>query len=290
MSHLVNQSGGSICIEITSRLKAALARYWSIVVVLNLLATCCSTLRGQDEKQIVQQAVQTELHADDTDHSHWMYFDVDHKSNLTVKQWVAETSQGRLKRVLEENGRKLSEHEQRARTNGFIQSHAEQAKQRQNDQHDDKQARQLLSMLPDAFLWTRISHPNGSTIVLHFAPNPHYHPPTFQARVFAAMEGNMTIDSTQHRIVRLEGQLIHDVKFGGGLLGHLRSGGSFDVERRQIANGEWQIVETHVHIIGRILFFKSIADQEDDKKSEFKELPAGLSLNDAEKLLFQQNK
>ncbi len=83
--------------------------------------------------------------------------------------------------------------------------------------------------------------------------------------------------------------MIHDVKFWGGLLGYLQSGGSFDVERRQVGNGEWWITETHVHIQGHALIFKSISEQEDDVKSKFKELPPQASPTTAENLLLAQN-
>jgi len=56
---------------------------------------------GQDATQFVQQAVQTELKADAADHSHWLYFESDRKPDDSVKQWVAETGNGDLTRVLE---------------------------------------------------------------------------------------------------------------------------------------------------------------------------------------------
>jgi hypothetical protein len=102
------------------------------------------------------------------------------------------------------------------------------------------------------------------------------------------MEGNMTVDNQQHRIISLKRRLTRSVKFGEGLLGELQAGGSFDVERQEIGQGEWQIVETHVDIAGRALLFRSISKQENDKKSEFKDLPSELSLNDAEKMVLQQ--
>lgn len=242
---------------------------------------------GQDPKQIVQQAVQTELAADDADHSRWIYFDIDRKPNFAVRQWIAETSAGDLKRVLEENGRKLSVDEQAARINGFMRNSAAQTKQRKDDKSDDQQTRQMLNLLPRAFVWTQRGTQNGR-IMLHFKPDPNFRPASYQARVFAAMEGDMEVDDAQHRITSLKGRLIHDVKFGGGLFGYLRAGGSFDVERRETGDKVWQIVETHVHIAGRILFFKSISEQEDDQKSKFKELPSGLSLAESERALFQQ--
>jgi hypothetical protein len=60
------------------------------------------------------------------------------------------------------------------------------------------------------------------------------------------------------------------------------------VERRETGNGVWQITETHVHVAGRALLFKSISDQEDDVKSKFKEISPNLPVKAAEKLLMAQ--
>ena len=72
-------------------------------------------------------------------------------------------------------------------------------------------------------------------------------------------------------------------------MGSLQAGGTFDVERRELAKGMWQITETHVHISGHALLFKTISEQEDDVKSRFSELPGHISFGDAEKLLLAQN-
>jgi predicted metalloprotease with PDZ domain len=50
-------------------------------------------------------------------------------------------------------------------------------------------------------------------------------------------------------------------------------GGTFDIERRQVGSGHWQITETHVHIGGHALFFKSIGTQEDEVKTDWKPSP-----------------
>jgi hypothetical protein len=238
----------------------------------------------QDAKQIVQQAVQTELAANRDDHSRWLYFEVDRKPKNSVTQWVAETPYGDLDRVLEENSQKLSVADQQKKMDGFIRDSDEQAKRRKAGQHDDDQATELLKLLPDAFMWARTGSQDGRT-TLHFQPDSKFHPPDREARVFAAMEGDMTVDDTQHRIVSLKGRLIHDVKFGGGLFAILKTGGTFDVERRETGKAVWQITETHVHIEGHALLFKSISEQEDDVKTRFKALPDGLSFQQAEKEL-----
>jgi hypothetical protein len=103
------------------------------------------------------------------------------------------------------------------------------------------------------------------------------------------MEGDMTVDDAQHRIVSLKGRLTRDVKFGGGLFATLKAGGTFDVERRETGNAVWQITETHVHIEGHALVFKSISEQEDDVETKFKALPDDISFQQAEKELLETN-
>jgi multidrug efflux pump subunit AcrA (membrane-fusion protein) len=257
------------------------------MLAIALVMASASASRAQDVKALVQQCVTTELAADDADHSHWLYLDVDRKPNRTTKQWVAETNQGDVDRLLQENGRELSQQDQRSRMESFAHDAAAQAKQRKSGQQDDQQARQMLTMLPQAFVWTRVTDQDGRT-ELHFKPNPDFKAPNREARVFAAMEGDMTVDDAQHRIASLKGRMIRDVKFGGGILGELRAGGSFEVERSELKPGIWQITETHTHIEGRALLFKSISDQEDEQKTEFRQLTQDLSFAGAEQLLMQQ--
>ena len=260
---------------------------WARVLAWGIMPTFCAAMHAQQPKEIVQQAVRAELAADAADHSLWLYYEVDSKPGDGVIQWAANTSMGELDRVLQTNGRRLSLAAQRNRMNAFIQNSAAQARQRRSGQHDDKQATQMLGMLPDAFLWTVTGRHDGNTY-LHFQPNPNFHPPTWESRVFAAMEGDMTVDDAQHRIVSLRGRMVNEVKFAWGLLGELQPGGTFNVERRELAPKIWQITETHVHIQGHALIFKSISEQEDDVKSRFQQLPQSITFQEAEEKLLAQ--
>lgn len=258
---------------------------WLIACVL--LAGQSIAARAQNPKEFVQRAVQTELAADRNDHSHWLYLEIDRTPGNSVKQWVADTSQGSLRRILEQNGQALSEAAQRARMDRFIQNPQAQAKQHKSGQHDDQQAEEMLRLLPNAFIWSVTGTQNNWT-TLHFRPDPNFQAPDWETRVFAAMEGDMVVDNKQFRIVSLKGRLIHDVKFAWGLLGDLKAGGTFDVERRETGPSIWQITETHVHIQGNALLFKNISQIEDDVKSRFKRLPAQISLAQAEAELMKQ--
>jgi hypothetical protein len=251
-----------------------------------LAATLASS--AQTPRDIVRQAVQVELASSRDDHSHWLYFEVDRQPAKSVKQWVAEAQSVGINRVVERNGQTLSDAQQRQEMNDFIKDSREQAKRRKSGQHDDEQAAELLKILPDAFVWTS-SGEKGSDILLHFKPDPQFRPPDLEARVFAAMEGDMRIDREQHRIVSLRGRLIHDVKIGYGLLGELKAGGTFDVERRELSARVWEITETHVHIQGHALIFKTISEEEDDVKTHFQQIAANTTLQQAQDELLHRN-
>ena len=235
-----------------------------------------------DPREIVKAAVQAELHADDTDHSRWR-FRVSRKDQNDSVYIEAQTDHGSVKRLISRGGQPLSDAEARAedaRVQSFIHDPDKLAKQRKDGAQDGKNARELMHILPDAFVWKVVSD-DGEKVKLHFEPNPNFSPPDMQSRVLGEMIGEMTVDKKQHRIATLSGKLMRDVTIGWGLLGRLREGGTFHVERREVAPGLWQITETHVHIEGKVLFFKDISQQQDEVQTDFTQVPAGTTLEQA---------
>lgn len=220
----------------------------------------------------VRSAVSSELNASRSDHSAWDYRDHDITPGRDAIFHIIETPKGDLKRLLELNGQPLTGDAEAAelqRLNTFINSPDQQAKKKADEAHDDAQARELLSMLPEAFLWT-IAGQNPEEIVLQYKPNPAFHPPDMQSRVMGTMAGEIVVARNGNRIRTLRGTLTQEVRIGFGILGKIDRGGTFDVERREIAPGHWQITATHVHIGGHALFFKSIGQQEDQTNDDFK--------------------
>jgi hypothetical protein len=252
-----------------------LLRLPSCIILLPALLLAVPA-RGQssDPKALaaVRAAVASELSANQTDKSNWMYRDHDSVPGKDAVYQAVETPQGELRRMIELNGKPLSgsaEQEETGRINEYVGDSAAQARARRNGAHDDKQATAMLKMLPDAFLWTPASE-EGDLLTLDFRPNPQFNPPDMQARVMGTMAGQMVIARNGNRIRTLKGKLTEDVLIGWGVLGKLNEGGTFDVERREIAPGHWQITETHVHIGGHALLFKTIGQQEDEQKTEWK--------------------
>lgn len=248
---------------------------WTGTIVLAL-----SVAHAQSPQQIIQQVVDTEHSADENDHSQWVYLEEIHKPKEQVVQWVAATPQGNIQRVLEKNAQKLSASEQHDLIQNFLHDPRAQKKQLSESDHDNKQIDDLLQLLPVAFLWTQ-TEATATDTSLHFEPAPHFHPPTREARVFSSMAGDVTVDNQQHRILSMSGHLMHEVTFGGGLLGRLKEGSSFSLEQAQVGPSLWQLTAFHVRLEGNALLFKSISLQQDDKRSDFEPEPSTITLDGA---------
>jgi len=248
--------------------------------VLAITVAAGAEIHAQDVLSLVKRAVQVQIKADDTDHSCWIFHEVDRKPNDTVDQWVAQTHSAAVIRVLQKNGHPVSAADQRQQVQSFIHDASAQAQQRKDQQQDDQRARSLLELLPVAFNW-KVVNRNRKSTTLAFSPKASFDPPTREARVFSAMQGVLVLENRGNRIIEFKGHLIHDVDFGLGLLGKLNQGGTFRIERRDVGNGIWDITESHIHIQGHALIFKSISEEEDDVKTSFTREPDSVTLAQA---------
>ena len=102
------------------------------------------------------------------------------------------------------------------------------------------------------------------------------------------MEGNLWVDSKQARLIEISGHLIREVKFGGGLLGHLNAGGQFEVKQTEVATGYWELTLLNVDMKGKALFFKTISVQQKVRRSDFHQISEDLTVAEAANLLRKQ--
>ena len=253
-----------------------------MVVAAAFTATTCAcaqngatfSAQGSDPRatDLISAAVRSELSAADRDHSVWTYRDRDRTAEKDAVYQVVGTPDGEVRRMTELDGHSCDSEKRQKETERiteFVHDPAAQAKQRKAGAHDDQQAREMLQMLPHAFVWT-IKGETGDLVTLGFRPDDNFHAPNMEARVMGTMAGELIIAKSDNRIRTLRGALSDDVRIGFGIFGKLRHGGTFDIERREIAPHIWQITETHVHIEGRALLFKTIGQQEDEVKTEWK--------------------
>ena len=266
-----------------------LAVIWGTLLSATLLVGSAArqTRPQQSPDQLVRQVITHEVQAEEHDNSYWMFRLHQTESGVTKTEEVVETPHGWVRRLLAVNGKPLTPQE-RAKDNAYLHKlltdSGEQHKNEEATRNDVRQAQELLKMLPDAFLYTYAER-SGEVVKLNFRPNPKFRPQSRKAAVFHDMVGSLWLNMKQQRLAGIQGHLNQEVKFAGGLLGHLDKGGMFDVKQTQIAPGIWDVTYMNVQMNGKALFFKTIAVREKDIRSDYQRVPSNLTLAQAAKLV-----
>jgi hypothetical protein len=240
--------------------------------------------------ELVRGIIANEIKAETQDHSHWAFRLETEKSGKIELAQVVETRDGNLQLPVSINGKPLSAKEKEqanAHVDQFVHHPATLRKSLREENEDTARTQNLLRLLPQAFNFTDEGNSSGDLVKLKFTPNPNFHPPSREATVFHAMEGEMIVDKKQQRLAELSGHLIHEVKFGGGLLGYLKPGGEFHVKQEEVASGYWELTLLNVRMQGKALFFKTIAVQQKTLRSNFHRVSDDLTIAQAAEILRQ---
>jgi len=271
---------------LNTREKLALAT----AIVIFAVAGCIASAAQENPQQLVKETINNELHAQKHPR-YWMFRDSNQQAGVTKVSRVVETPECWLRWPLSVNGHPPSpqeEQQDRQKLNQLVSDPSARQKNRQQLNHNAKQAQHLMEMLPEAFLYTNDGEQDGN-IRLKFRPNPHYNPPTRPARVFHSMEGTLLINKQEKRLAGISGTLMQDVTFGWGVLGRLYKGGTFNVKQTEVAPNDWEVTYLDVHIRGKALFFHTISEQQHEVESNFQPVPTNLALAKAAQLAEQGN-
>jgi len=268
------------------------------VIVAAFLVFCIPALPqntsgagGLSAGELLRRVVNSELKAQANDHSHWMY---EVKAGFSGKEQVkvaVQTREGYLDRLRFVNGQPITpeqEKQEDQRIARLLKRPDEQKKQRRAQEQDAQKTERLFKMLPDA-VTASYGKRQGGLVEILFEPNRNFHPPSHEAAVFHAMAGRIWINTRENRLVEIEGHLTRGVKFGGGLLGHLDKGGEFHVKQSEVTPGLWEITLLHVNMHGKALFFKTIAVQENEIRTNFRRVPDNMTLSEAAEQLQKQS-
>ena len=101
------------------------------------------------------------------------------------------------------------------------------------------------------------------------------------------MEGTLVVDADQKRLVEIDGRLTSEVKFLGGLLGHLDKDGTFCVKQQNVGEGHWDLMFMSIQMSGKALFFKTITVLETKRVLNYRPLPRGATLQQAADFLIR---
>ncbi len=263
--------------------------------VILLLLSCTASAQSQSEPQLspadlVKAVIHTELNTSDVTEIRWKYLLNKEADGKQETREVVETKSGSLDRLIEVAGKPLTDAQQRSEADRILRlSHnpEEQRKLEQTRRKDAEQCKAFLQMIPDTFLFEYAGE-SGGLIKLIFRPNPRFQPPSREGKVLHEMAGEIWVDAQKQRLVSIYGQLMNEVRFGGGLLGHLEKGGQFTVKRTEIAPGDWEVTEMAVNMRGKALLFKTLSVQQKEVHRDFERVPDDLSLADAAGLLLRQ--
>ena len=209
---------------------------------------------------------------------------------LTSTKEIVETRDGDVARLLSINDQPLSpadEQKEQARLQALVDNPGLQQHRKQSEDSDTARALKVLRVLPESFLYQFAGTGTSATGVVEkfsFRPNPHFDPPDLETGILTAMAGEIWIDSTQERVVRLAGTLQQDKDFGWGILGELDKGGSVEIEQADVGDHQWRIVHLKLVMNGRVLFKTKNSDSVQEY-SEFVRLPADLSYKQAIEML-----
>jgi hypothetical protein len=203
---------------------------------------------------------------------------------------IIETKDGAVARLLELNGRPLSQAEEQKEQSRLESLRTDPSRQRHRKQSEDQDAARaikVLRALPSAFLFRYVGDgvgPSGKLEKFSFWPNPDFSPPDLETQVLTTMVGEIWVDAAQEHIVRLEGRLQKDVDFGWGILGRLNKGGWILLEQAEVSAGRWRIVHLKMVMSGRVLFKTRSFDTE-EQESHFEPLPVDLNYTQAIQML-----
>lgn len=271
---------------------------WSFLCLVFPLVTAPTVLAqsgdAADPVSLVRRASQNELHSSNGHHPYRYQLHKIDDGKITTKE-IVETKDGDVARLIAINDKPLDPDADKAELDRLnnLAGHPElQEHRHKKEQEDSDRANEMIRLLPDAFLYHyegQVDGPNGPCHRLSFKPNPNFSPPDREAEVYHGMAGELWIDKTQERMVRLDAHLIDDVNFGWGILGKLYKGGSILVEQADVGDQHWETTHMKLSLTGKALLLKSLNFQTTEDASHFEPVPAEIGYQTAIKLLLNKD-
>lgn len=253
------------------------------------LAAQPSQTAPQSPQQLVRDVIWNELHDRDP-LIRWQYLSTRIAAGQTLVREQVETGDGPVSRVLERNGAPLTPAQQQQeskRLDAYVHDRSAIARLQRDHQQEQARLTAILRILPDAFLFTYQGEPSGDVARLSFQPNPAFVPSGYDARILHALAGTLTVNLRYKRLVEMRGVVSQTVDIGYGILGSVTPGGTFQIHRSQVTSTQWKTDLLEIHVRGRLLLMKGISKDEREARSDFRQVPANITLAQANSLLSQ---
>jgi hypothetical protein len=160
-----------------------------------------------------------------------------------------------------------------------------------NEESSRKSAEDLIRLMPDAMTYTyvpdqpQLSSHRDLTVVLDYAPNPNFKPPTTLSQGLSGLKGRVWVDAKSRRVVRIEGSVFQSVNFGWGMLAHVYPGGKLVLEQTNVGDDRWIYTHFTERVTVRALMVKTLNVNNDYSASGYQIITEPMSFQDAIKLL-----
>jgi hypothetical protein len=210
---------------------------------------------------------------------------------------VIESKDGTVARLLMRDNRPLTAEEDQAerdRLNGLIEHPSEFQNHVSKDAKGKKQAVDLIKLMPEAMIYTYAPDQtpttagSGAQVVIDYAPDPKFNPPTIESQALSGLRGRIWIDAKAKTIVRMNGDIFQAVNFGWGMLAHVYPGGKLDLEQTDAMDGRWNMTNFHEHVTVKALMVKTISVNSEVHSFDFQQLPSTMSYQDAIRVLLSE--
>ena len=228
--------------------------------------------------ELVRSALQNQMNDDSSLHL-FTWKERRPRGHGTQVEQLVNTPSGTISRIVLIDGKPLSPAQQ-IQENERIQKMLDPALLRRKlkeQKEDDERTRNLLATIPNAFDFQytgSAAAPNGHKLThIKFTARPGFNPPNREAIVFTAMQGEVVVDETAHRLARIDGTLFKDVTFGWGILARLYAGGRFLVEQSEVTPSHWETTRMILRFDGKALLFKPIHIDENETSWDFHPVP-----------------
>jgi hypothetical protein len=208
------------------------------------------------------------------------------------RELVAETDAGKVRHLLAVDGQPLTGDRLAAEQARMadIAAHPEAfARREQALKNDEQHAREMLNLLPKAYLFEN-PRQEGGYLRVDFKPNPDYVPQSMEERILHGMVGTVVVETDKMRLRELQGHLPQDVNIAYGLVATIKAGSHFATTREPVHTGpvygtEWKTETLDTDVSGRAIFFKAIGKQEHAEHTEFKILSPTITVPEAVELV-----
>jgi hypothetical protein len=243
---------------------------------------------------LVQAAIENEIKVSYGHHPSVRYLLRKKTRNTDTTKEIVETGDGGIARLVAIHNHPLNTTQAQTelqRLHALASDPAAQQHRRHTEERDAARIVGVMRLLPEAYLNQfegSVQTSDGVAIRMTFGPNPHFSPPTLESRILTGIRGEIWIDPTDLRVVRIEGQLFRQVDYGWGILGTLYPGGTIRIDQAKTPECGWQLSHLTLNMTGKELMLKSLHVVIDETATDYHPVPADWKYTDAIAWLLQK--